>query len=305
MAHLLSPKGYVVVLLIAVTACIPIFIKDLYIIHVITLIGIYTIYSSSWNLLAYSGQASLGHAAFLGIGAFSATLLAVYFGFPPWLSLLVGGAFASGMGFLVGLTCVRLREWFLAMVTFGFAIIAQTVTHVLDEYTHGVIGYPPPPLVSSKVQYYYAILFLAVATVFLINLIVKTKIGLALSAIRENELEAKIMGVNTAKYKLIAFMISTFFAGLAGALLAYFTGHVSEYIYNAENSFMPLMMTLIGGLGTIEGPIIGSALITFVEEFLRFIDPTIRWISIGAFLIAVVIFLPKGISSLLRKALKW
>ena len=305
MAHLLSPKGYVVVLLIAVTACIPIFIKDLYIIHVITLIGIYTIYSSSWNLLAYSGQASLGHAAFLGIGAFSATLLAVYFGFPPWLSLLVGGAFASGMGFLVGLTCVRLREWFLAMVTFGFAIIAQTVTHVLDEYTHGVIGYPPPPLVSSKVQYYYAILFLAVATVFLINLIVKTKIGLALSAIRENELEAKIMGVNTAKYKLIAFMISTFFAGLAGALLAYFTGHVSEYIYNAENSFMPLMMTLIGGLGTIEGPIIGSALITFVEEFLRFIDPTIRWISIGAFLIVVVIFLPKGISSLLRKALKW
>jgi len=305
MAHLLSPKGYVVILLIVVTACIPIFIKDLYIIHVIALIGIYTIYSSSWNLLAYSGQASLGHAAFLGIGAFSATLLAVYFGFPPWLSLLVGGAFASGMGFLVGLTCVRLREWFLAMVTFGFAIIAQTVTHVLDEYTHGVIGYPPPPLVSSKVQYYYAILFLAVATVFLINLIVKTKIGLALSAIRENELEAKIMGVNTAKYKLIAFMISTFFAGLAGALLAYFTGHVSEYIYNAENSFMPLMMTLIGGLGTIEGPIIGSALITFVEEFLRFIDPTIRWISIGAFLIVVVIFLPKGISSLLRKALKW
>ena len=293
-----------VMLIIVLMACIPIFIRDLYILHIMTLIGIYTIYSSSWNLLAYSGQASLGHAAFLGIGGFASTLLAVYFSFPPWLSLLVGGAFASGMGFLVGLTCVRLREWFLAMVTFGFAVIAQTVTHVLDKYTHGVLGYSPPDLVGSKIQYYYAILFLTTAAVFLIYLIMRSKIGLAFSAIRENELEAKMMGVNTAKYKLIAFMMSTFFAGLAGALLAYFTGHISEYIYNVENSFMPLMMTLIGGLGTIEGPIIGSALITFVEEFLRFIDPTIRWISIGVFLIAVVIFLPKGISSLIRKALK-
>ncbi len=87
-------------------------------------------------------------------------------------------------------------------------------------------------------------------------------------------------------------------------MLANFTGHISEYIYNAENSFTPLMMSVIGGLGTIEGPIIGSALIIFVEEFLRFVDPTIRWIGIGVFLIVVVIFLPKGISSLLRKALR-
>lgn len=301
--HLLSPKGYMVMLLIVVMACIPIFIREIYILHLMALIGIYTIYSSSWNLLAYSGQASLGHAAFLGIGGFAATLLAVYFGVPPWLSLLVGGAFASGMGFLVGLTCVRLREWFLAMVTFGFAVIAQTVTHVLDKYTHGVLGYSPPPLVSSKIQYYYAILSLAATTVLLIYLIMKSKIGLAFSAIRENELEAKMMGVNTAKYKLIAFMMSTFFAGLSGALLAYFTGHISEYYYNAENSFMPLMMTLIGGLGTIEGPIIGSITIRFIEELLHNL-PVIKWIINGVVLITVVIFLPKGISSLLRKALK-
>lgn len=303
MIRLVSPKGYQVILLIIVMACIPLFIKDPYILHVIALMGIYAIYASSWNFLAYSGQASLGHAAFLGIGGFTATLLAVL-GLSPWLSLLVGGTFASGMGFLVGLTCVRLKEWFLAMVTFGFAVIAQTVTHVLDKYTYAVIGFSPPPLVSSKIQYYYTILILAATVVFIMSLILRTKLGLAFSAIRENELEAKTMGVNTAKYKLIAFMISTFFAGLAGALLAYFTGHISEYIYNAENSFMPLIMTLIGGLGTVEGPIIGSTLIVFIEEFLRFIDPTIRWICIGVFMIVVVIFLPKGISSLLRKALK-
>lgn len=304
MQSLSSPKVYPIVLLLLFMACIPIFTQDPYILHVIALIGIYALYASSWNFLAYSGQASLGHAAFLGIGGFAATLLAVQ-GLSPWLSLLVGSAFASGIGFFVGLTCVRLKEWFLAMVTFGFAVIAQTVTHVLDRYTYAVIGFSTPPLVSSKIQYYYTVFILVVAVVFVMSLILrKTKLGLAFSAIRENELEAKTMGVNTAKYKLIAFMISTFFAGLAGALLSYFTGHISESIYNAENSFMPLIMTLIGGLGTMEGPIIGSALIVFIDEFLSFIDPTIRWICIGVFMIVVVIFLPKGISSLLRKALK-
>lgn len=284
-------------------AFIPVFISDRYIIDVITITLIYVIYSSSWNLLAYSGQASLGHAAFLGIGGFASALLYRYLGISPWFGMFLGSAFASGIGFLVGLTCVRLREWFLAMVTFGFAVIAQTITSALDRYIGGILGFHPQRLLGSYIQFYYLILALTVASVFVIYLIMKSKIGLAFNAIRENEVEAKMMGVNTTKYKLLAFVISTFFAGLAGVLRSQQVGFLDVEVYSAANSFNPLIISIIGGLGSIEGPIIGSVTIRIIDELLYTV-PIIKWIINGVFLITVVIFLPKGISSLLRKALK-
>jgi len=301
-----SPKVYYTVLLIAVMALIPLFIRDRYIVEsFIPIVLVYVIYSSSWNLLAYSGQASLGHAAFLGIGGFASALLSSerYWHISPWFCMFLGSAIASGIGFLIGLTCVRLREWFLAMVTFGFAVIAQTVTTALDKSIGGILGFPPEPLVSSPIQLYYVILALTGASVFFIYLIMKSKIGLAFNAIRENEVEAKMMGVNTTKYKLLAFVISTFFAGLAGVLQSQQAAFIDVEVYKAENSFTPLVMSIIGGLGSIEGPIIGSVTIRFIDELLYGV-PVIKWIINGVFLVSVVIFLPKGISSLIRKALK-
>ncbi len=314
-----SQKFYFFLLAVSATACIPLFERDLFVIHVLTLVSIFAIYSSSWNLLAYSGQASLGHAAFLGIGGFTSSLLALNLGISPWLGLLIGSLVSSGIGFLIGLACVRLREWFLAMVTFGFAVIAETVTSHFDDVTHGVMGFRTPLLVPSGIPFYYAALVVAVSSISLIYLIMKSKIGLAFSAIRENEPEAKMIGINTTKYKLLAFVMSTFFAGLSGALYAHFIRYINIKIYVVENSFKPLMMSVIGGMGTIEGPIIGSTILVFIESFLPTIDktlqallgpffvevsnvgPPIRMIGIGIFLVIIVIFIPKGVSSLLNK----
>ncbi|MCJ7763160.1 branched-chain amino acid ABC transporter permease, partial [Candidatus Bathyarchaeota archaeon] len=166
---------------------------------------------------------------------------------------------------------------------------------------------------------YYATLAIAASSIVVIFWVMKSKWGLAFKAIRENESEAKMVGINTGKYKLLAFVISTFFAGLAGGLYAQSQFLIQLDIFKIDNSFMPLIMAVIGGLGTIEGPIIGSIIIVSIEEFMPNIYPFLQplgaifpgvsnvgpylmFAGLGLFLILVVIFLPKGITSLLQKA---
>lgn len=314
-----SPRFYLLLAVIALVAFLPIFHGDAYTLRIMTLIGIYVIYSSGWNLLAYSGQASLGHAAFFGIGAYTSTLLALDAGISPWLGMVLGASVAAGLGLLVGITCVRLREWFLAMVTFGFAIILLALTNEFQGITFGTSGFPPPRLFGLAIQYYYAILVLAAASVLVIYFLMRSRVGLAFKAIGENETEAKMMGINSTKYKLVAFMVSTFFAGLAGAFFGHYTTFLTSGIYGVDNSFLPLIICIIGGLGTIEGPIIGSVLIIVLQESLTVFDPLLnnlfgaffpavsnvgpplRTLLLGVLLVVVVIFLPRGIASLIRK----
>lgn len=308
-----STKGRILIIALAVSAIIPLVINDTFLLHVLTLIIISSIYASSWNLLATSGQGSLGHAAFLGIGGFTSALLAIEpLGIPPIIGIFVGGFLSAGIGFLIGLTCVRLKAWFLAMVTFGFSVIAETVVSYFDDYTHGILGFAPPILVPSGLPFYYLALVFAAVSVVAIFFIMRSKIGLAFRAIHQNQDESKMIGINTAKYKLYAFVISTFFAGLAGGLSVYFLRGVRVEIFVAENSFEPLMMSVIGGLGTIEGPIIGSIILVTIDSFVPDISnfliingirvgSYLRFLGLGIFLVIVVIFLPKGVSSLLRK----
>ena len=187
-----SNRFYLSFALLIISACIPLLIKDLFIIYVLTLVNIFTMYSSSWNLLAYSGQGSLGHAAFLGIGGFTSSLMAINLGIPPMIGVIIGGLFSAFIGLLIGLACVRLRAWFLAMVTFGFSVIAETVTRYFDPITHGVFGFQTPLLVPSGTPFYYLSLSIAVLTIIFIYLVMNSKIGLAFRAIRENEQEARM-----------------------------------------------------------------------------------------------------------------
>src|SRR4030067_3009128 len=177
---------------------------------------IFAIYASSWKLLASSGQASLGHAAFLGIGGFASALLAVRLGVPLIVGLFVGGFISAGVGVLIGLACVRLKAWFLGMVTFGFAVIIVTIVNQFDSFFGGMIGFPTPSIVQQGIPFYYATLTIVASSIVVIFFVMKSKWGLAFKAIRENELEAKMIGINTGKYRVLAFVISTFFAGLAG-----------------------------------------------------------------------------------------
>jgi len=315
-----STKGRIALVAIAVSLVIPFVLSDNYMIHVLTTVAIFIIYASSWNLLASSGQGSLGHAAFLGIGGFTSSLLAINLGIPPIIGIFIGGTFSAAIGLLIGITCVRLKAWFLAMVTFGFSVIAETLFSHFDDYTHAILGFPPPPLLfSSKLPFYYFAVLISIISVAVIYFIMKSKMGLAFRAIHQNAAEASMIGINTAKYKLYAFVLSTFFAGLSGAIYAHFQRYIHITVFAADNSFKPLMMSVIGGLGTIEGPIIGSAIMVLIDDLLVNIDPflnaafgslfpavsdvgpSIRFIGLGIFLVIVVVFLPKGVSSLLYK----
>ncbi|HEX9261817.1 MAG TPA: branched-chain amino acid ABC transporter permease [Candidatus Bathyarchaeia archaeon] len=304
---------------ITIVVVLPLLVRSEYIVgHVFTMIIIFALYASSWNLLAYSGQASLGHAAFLGIGGFASALLAIRLGLPPIVGLFAGGIISAAIGLLIGLACVRLKAWFLGMVTFGFAVIVVTIISQFDSIFGGMIGFPTPSIVPQGLPFYYAALAIVTSSVIAIFWVMKSKWGLAFKAIRENELEAKMIGINTGKYRLLAFIISTFFAGLAGGLYAESQLFIQTDIFRAENSFLPLIMAVIGGLGTIEGPIIGSIIIVSIESFMPLtypflqplnplfpgvsnVGPPLKFIGLGLFLILVVIFLPKGITSLLHR----
>ena len=315
-----TPKGRLALIIIVVALVIPLVLSDNYMLNILTLIVIFTIYASSWNLLASSGQGSLGHAAFLGIGGFTSSLLALNLGIPPIIGIFIAAAFSAAIGFLIGITCVRLKAWFLAMVTFGFSIIAATLFTEFDDVTHAILGFVSPPLLfSSRLPFYYFAVFISIACVTVMYFIMKSKMGLAFRAIHQNEAEARMIGINTAKYKLYAFILSTFFAGFSGAIYAHFQRYIHISIFSADNSFLPLMISVIGGLGTIEGPIIGSVIMVFIDHFLTNIDtflnsvlghlfpavshvgPNIRLVGLGIFLVIVVILLPKGMTSLLRK----
>lgn len=337
----LGSKGFLVlVALFAVLALIPIFVTDTFFLYIFTLIFIFSIYAASWNFLANSGQGSLGHAAFLGIGGFASAIIgsrianaliqmwganAVSLGAATLaiqvLVILIGGLLSAGIGLLIGLACVRLKAWYLAMVTFGFSVIAFTLSSQFDSFTNGINGFRTALLVESGYPFYILVIVFASASIGVMYLIMKSKIGLAFKAIHGNEAEAKMIGINTSKYKLMAFVISTFFAGIAGGLYVYLPRFVDNSIFSPANSFLPLIMTVIGGLGTVSGPIIGAVFLTSIDQILKtqaitqtlsstigplfpkvsYAGPPLTYLIIGVILLVIVIFFPKGLTSIFRK----
>jgi branched-chain amino acid transport system permease protein len=266
---------------------------------------IFIIFSSAWNLLAFSGQGSLGHAAFFGIGAYASTLIAAQSGVSPFITIFLGAAVAAFIGILIGLTCVRLKEWFLAMVTFGFAIIVQTLTvSVLAPVTGGWDGISSARLVSPSIPgyqliEYYAILLITIGSIAAIWYIMKSKVGLAFLAIRENELEARAAGIDPVRYRLFAFALSAYLAGVAGALQIHHIGYLTPELYGVDNSFWPITYVILGGLGTLAGPVVGTVVLTIIWEGLKATGITFgRYVIIGVILILTIIFLPRGLVSL-------
>jgi branched-chain amino acid transport system permease protein len=315
-----SRKLQIAIIALAVACVLPLLDRTGYVTsEVLTPIMILAIYASAWNLLAYSGQASLGHAAFLGIGGFVSALIGVKLGLPPLLGLFVGAAFSAVIGVLIGLACVRLKTWFLAIVTFGFSVIVVTVITQFDPVIGGVLGFAPKTIAPTGLPLYYVAFAFSAASILVIYLVIKSKWGLAFRAIHQNEQEAKMIGINVAKYRLLAFVLSTFFAGLAGGLYVQSISYVDVSLFTLEHSLAPLMMAVVGGLMTIEGPIIGAVVIVSLEAYLPTLDPLLRSnvgflfpsvsnagpyltaLGLGLFFVVMIIFAPKGITSLVPK----
>jgi branched-chain amino acid transport system permease protein len=323
-----------------VLALLPILIPNNFFLYILTMICVFALYAASWNFLANSGQGSLGHAAFLGLGGFFSAIIGTRIATALMAMsgairmpigvlsvtiqvfvLLIGGLFSAGIGLLIGLACVRLKAWYLAMVTFGFSVIVSTLSSQFDPITNGINGFAPVTLVPTGYPIHILVVSFTAASILSMYLLMKTRMGLAFRSIHGNEAEARMIGINTAKYKLIAFVISTFFAGIAGGLYVYFIRFVDNTIFSPANSFLPLIMSVIGGLGTVAGPIIGSVFMVSIEQILRLPSVTeafnlslgpyfpeinnvgspISLLLIGVFLVVIVIFAPKGLSSLFRK----
>lgn len=289
------PAVYLVIFL----SLVPMFLPSPYWLHVMIMAGLYSILAVSWDLLAgYCGQISFGHAGFYGIGAYVSALSALS-GISPWLSLLLGSLTAMTIGVLIALPCARLRGPYLAVATIGFGEITYLILLNWVEVTRGSLGLggiPPFPGVPyTKVFYYYIMLSFFSLTLFITYKIVSSNIGLRFRAIRDDELLASVMGINTLLYKVLAFAISSFFAGLAGGFSGHFITVIAPETAHISVTASVVAMAVIGGRGTLFGPAVAAFGLMIAPELLREISPYLRVFLIGLLLIVVMKFAPEGI----------
>lgn len=254
------------------------------------LIAINIIMSVSLNLInGYTGQFSLGHAGFMAIGAYMSAIITVKFQLPFILAILVGAAGAGLLGFLIGLPTLRLNGDYLAIATLGLGeIIRITILNI--PYVGGASGFMGIPRYTNFAWAFFICLF----TLFFIKNLVNSSHGRACISVRENEIAAEAMGIDTTRYKVIAFTIGAAFAGVAGALFAhyFYIAHPASFTFMA--SFNYLTMVVMGGLGSITGSIAGAVILTFVSAALAS-WPEWRMIIYSLVLILLMIYRPQGL----------
>jgi branched-chain amino acid transport system permease protein len=294
--------------LIAAVMLLPALVESRYVLFVCDLAMIYAIVALGLNLLmGYGGQISVGHAAFFGIGAYTSAILSVDFGWSFWTALPAALALSAASGLLLGLPTLRLRGHYLILATLGFGEIVRLVLQNWQQLTKGptgIVGIPPVRLFGIALQserqfYYLALGFLAFALVVSVRL-ARTRMGRELISVRDHELAAELMGVDTVRVKLFAFSTSAAFAGIAGSLYAHMSGSISPDVFTFELSVALLIMVMLGGPGTILGPVIGALVLTALPELLRdFKELYLVFYGIGILLLSI--FLPRGLAGLLRR----
>jgi branched-chain amino acid transport system permease protein len=288
---------------------VPLLVQDYYL-RVAATALYFVILTSSWNLLlGYAGQLSFAHAAFAAIGAYTAGLLHRYTGLNPIIGVMLGGVAATVVGYLLGRMCLRLRGPYLALMTLGFSEILRLVLQIEHEFTRGSLGLQVPYLFGrDNVNHalgYYTLLGLSVVALFVLYKLVNSEAGLYLKAIREDEDAAAAMGVDVVKWKVNAFVISSLFAGLAGGLYAHlFVNVIAPQMLLLGEMGLILAMTIVGGLGTLTGPVLGSVILVFLQEQLRDISPHAHLLLFTVLVILVMKFFRQGLYGLIGQALK-
>ena len=256
----------------------------------ITLIGINIILAASLNLInGYTGQFSLGHAGFMAVGAYVGVVLTTNFEVPFPLAILAGGLAAGLLGTLIGLPTLRLRGDYLAIATLGLGEIVRIVI-INVPYVGGAAGFKG---IAHHTDFTW-VFFLMLATLFIIKNFVNSRHGRACLAIRENEIAAESMGVNTTKYKVLAFTIGAFFAGIAGVLFGHNMYILSPASFTFMQSFNILIMVVMGGLGSMTGSIAGALVVTFLSAALASF-PNARMIIYALALILLMFYRPQGL----------
>ena len=260
------------------------------------------ILASSWDILARTGQVSVGQAGLFGIGAYSSALLYQKFALPPVLGMLAGALTATIVSIFLGYLTLRLRGIYFSITTIAFAEALTVIWLMTPDFTGGAMGVSTPPLFGGdREKAYYLILAVLAAVVAVVWLIEQSRLNFAFTAIRENEDVANVLGINPTKHKVLAFMISAFFTGFAGGFYSHYNTYIIPYeVFNLGVSIACLVMPIFGGLYTIAGPIIGTVLIKAIEEYLRVTFSYGHQIAYGLILVLVVLFMPEGLLGLWR-----
>lgn len=300
---------------IVVMALVPLVTRNSYLLHVLILTMIFGIFASAWNLVTgFAGLKTFGHHAFFGIGAYASALISINAGLSPWLTIWIAALVATVFGLFIGLPILRINSMpHVAIVTLGFAEIVRIVISNLQSITRGELGlWGIPPFEgftlpwigevnftpADKVPYYYLILVLLTASVAVIALIMRSKTGLAMIAMRDAEEAAESLGVNLTRQKLLVFGVSAFLVGVAGAFYAHYISILTPTAaVGIDLMILVIAMALVGGLSTLSGPLIGALILTGAVELMRDLDDY-RLLVYGAMVILIVMFLPKGLVTL-------
>lgn len=306
--------------LLLVAFGLPLIVRSATYLHILVLLYFYAYLTTSWNLVGgFAGVLPLGHAAFVGIGAYTSTVLSLQYGISPWLGMMVGGLLATIVGVLIGLPTFKMRGAYFALATIAFAegirVMVENIDYLGPFNLNGPRGLQIPPLktgfanfmFAGKEPYYYIILILLISVLVLTYLISRSKLGYYLNAGGEEPEAAMALGVNVARAKLVAMAMSSFLTALAGTFYAQFTLYIHpKSIISLDLSFEIAFIALIGGRGSIAGPVLGALLLRPVSDFSRiyFGDtlPGMHLIIFGAVLILVMLYQPRGLQEPLTRA---
>lgn len=283
----------------------PLVIQDSFIVRMITLTIIFAIFAMSWDVLSgVAGQLSLGHGFFVAIAGYGAAFLNIHLNAPVWVTIPVGAIAAVGFGLIVGIPALRLRGMFLGLVTLAFPVILTGLVMGFPGITGGEMGLSGvKELTSSRTLSYYVVFAVFSVSAVIMYKFVDTdskfiRTGLLLFALREDEIALRASGINTVKYKLIAFAVSGFFAGIAGGLYVHYIRLASPAVLDLMFSFNVILWTIFGGIGTIYGSVVGVFILYPMMEILAMFEwgDTYRHFILAIVLIGTLLFMPEGIT---------
>ncbi len=292
---LVLPSRVIVGLFFIVILGLPLATQDPYIIRIIILTSIFAILAASWDLLSgFTGQMNFGHALFFGVGAYSSALINLHAHIPPWGSVPLGAIVAVLAGLIVGIPCLRLKHTYLALTTMAFPIILTGIIFALPEYTGGEFGVSGLKRFTNSLigNYYLNVVTMLVLAVIMWK-ITDSNTGIIFHAIREDELAVKASGINTTRYKLLAFSLSGFFAGIAGGLYAHYMRIAGPSTLEVSMSFTVVIWAIFGGAATIYGPIAAVFILFPLLEFFRF-WPEYRTMIFAAVVLIILLYMPEG-----------
>jgi branched-chain amino acid transport system permease protein len=289
---------------------LPAFVRSIYIMHLINTTLIYAIIISGMNIImGYCGQFMLTQAAFFGVGAYTSAILSTQLGLSFWICLPSAIVVTSIAGFLTSLPCLRVRGHYLAVVSLGIAIIIHEAMMSLVDLTKGpggIFGIPPPFIfgmaLNNDHKYYYLLLVFSTLSILFVKFVLMSRVGRAIIAIRESYTAAEATGINYRFYKIIAITLSASYGGLAGSLYAHLVKFISPDSFGIEELLLEIAMLVVGGIGTLAGPVFGSIAFNFGFEYLRAFKG-LQMVIYGLMILLFVIFMPQGLITIKDKVL--